>query len=133
MGRMKTKNNLKDEEMKLQKLLSADIYRDGGSLECTWLTDENVEWTVMLKIQNWQQRVDKRTYRLFNCKMDAAKLAVPVEKESEQHVVLLALIEEWLTKENLPFSMVEMDTTTTHGYHNYYLRRLLAELKAGRY
>ncbi len=37
-------------KMKLNKLIYCEMYRDGGSLEATWTTSEDSEWTLCLKV-----------------------------------------------------------------------------------
>jgi hypothetical protein len=82
--------------MKLVKLINCDIYRDGGSFEGIWLTDDNKEWAVTLLIVDWDDPKETRHYTLFNCKRNEVDRYSRIEKDSKEHKFIMATINDWV-------------------------------------
>ena len=114
--------------MKLLKLLHCDIYRDGGSLEGIWLTDENRKWPVTLKINYGQHPNEIKSYRLFNACIDDTRDRLPIIKNSPEHLMIRHLIKEWFADHNL--SLTELEKETVHCNRIY---DLLMELDKGNF
>lgn len=82
--------------MKLEKLINCDIYRDGGSLEGIWLTNDNKEWAVTLLIVEWGDPRETKHYTLFNCKRNEVDQCSKIEKDSIEHKSIMTTINDWL-------------------------------------
>ena len=82
--------------MKIAKLINCDIYRDGGSFEGVWLTDDNKEWAVTLLIVDWDDPKQTKHYTLFNCKRNEVDQYPKIEKDSKEHKSIISLINDWL-------------------------------------
>lgn len=85
--------------MKLSKLINCDIYRDGGSLEGIWLTDDNKEWAITLLITDWEKPTEIMHYTLFSCKRNEVDRHNKIEKCSEQHASIMTLINDWVNSQ----------------------------------
>ena len=86
--------------MTLSSLLSCDIYRDGGSLEAVWQTDEGKEWVLTLRIDSWDHPNDPKTYQLYRGRLKELKPHERIEKGSAEHLQIMELIRNWKVPES---------------------------------
>ena len=78
--------------MKLVKLLSCEIFRDGGSLESIWLTDDNQEWAITLLIVPESLQNHHPTYELYNTEMASVAKEQRIQKDSPQELEIRVII-----------------------------------------
>jgi hypothetical protein len=107
--------------MKLIELISCDIYRDGGSIEGVWLTDEKDEWSIALKVKPWNTSTDTREYTLHQGKLAEVERHPRIEKGSYQQKEIMRMISDW--------SSSETDSASSNNRFD----SLWAELKKGNY
>lgn len=113
--------------MKLITLISADIYRDGGSLEATWLSDEQKEWALCLHVRSWRDPHEAKTYHLYMCKLNERTVHQRIEKNSAEHQQIIKAVEAWaLANQILPEEM-QKDPDL------FSVSCLLSALRAGNY
>lgn len=113
--------------MKLIKILDCDIYRDGGSLEGIWQTDERAEWVVTLKIQKGMIGQNP-VYALYNCKLNNVKQHQQIRKGSQEHKDIINRIEEWLAEHQ-----IQPEDVKTGIFNSNPFKDLFYELKHGNY
>jgi hypothetical protein len=114
--------------MKLLELISCDIYRDGGSLEATWKTDNKKDWTIFLKVDLWKQPIKVKTYRLFNCNVKELADHQQITKGSAEHLQLMKLAEDWESEGHKGLDALGKTTTGLFSFEH-----LMNELKKGNY
>lgn len=114
--------------MKLISLISADIYRDGGSLEATWLTDEQKEWTLCLHVRSWQDPREVKTYHLYACKLNERAAHQRLEKHSAGYQPVMEAVEAWASSNTLTPEGLQIDRDSI-----FSLLHLMDELRAGHY
>lgn len=114
--------------MKLIKLLSCDIYRDGGSLEGRWLTDEDKEWTVTLKINSWDKPDEMKHYQLFNSGRNDIGKNPQIAKGSVEHHAIRNLIDSWVAEHNILLANIEKERADSNRLYD-----LLIELEHGNF
>jgi hypothetical protein len=95
--------------MKLLELISCDIYRDGGSLEATWKTDNKKDW-------------------LFNCNVKELADHQQITKGSAEHLQLMKLAEDWESEGHKGLDALGKTTTGLFSFEH-----LMNELKKGNY
>ena len=106
--------------MKLVKLISCDIYRDGGSYEGIQLTSDNKNWAVTLLIVDRVDPKEIRHYRLYNCKRNDIGQYSIIEKDSKENKLIIATIKNWIK-------------INEQSVDNDRLHELLTELNIGNY
>jgi hypothetical protein len=114
--------------MKLQTLISCPIYRDGGSLEATWLNDEDMECTLTLSINSWNDPREISSYKLYNCKLSEQMHHARIEKNSPEHERIVQMIEAWASANQSLLQELEKE----HGSFNR-IPLFLKELRKGNY
>lgn len=106
--------------MKLIKLKDCDIYRDGGSLEGIWETDEGKEWAVSLKIQFGRDRVSDfrdRPFKLYNSTMHEKDVNA-ITKNSPQHHSIISLISDWMSSNNIVLTDMQKEIANNNRFYD---------------
>jgi hypothetical protein len=114
--------------MRLVKLIDCDIYRDGGSIEGVWLTDENKNWAVTLKIDHWGSKVKTVDYHLYNCPIDETNSNHRIVKNSVEHNYVIAIINKWVLENNIQLIDLKKEVVNCNRLYD-----LLVELEKGNY
>jgi len=114
--------------MKIKQLISCDIYRDGGSLEATWHTDDQKEWSVTLHINSWKDPREIKTYHLYNCKLKEKAAHSRIQKNSPEHQQIIEAIETWASANTLSPEGLQKSRDSL-----FSLLHLLEELRKGNY
>ena len=114
--------------MKLIKLLSCDIYRDGGSLEGIWLTDEDKEWAVTLKINSWDKPDEIKHYQMFHAGRNGIGKNPQIAKGSIEHATIRNLVDSWMAEHNILLADLEKERAGGNRLYD-----LLVELDRGNF
>ena len=97
------------------KLITCDIYRDGGSLEGLWLTDENKEWAATLRIVRREVKGAERTYQLFQAPLNAIGQNPQIAKGSPEHIAIMDHILSWVGSTIFRWQCSKKNRKTTTG------------------
>lgn len=114
--------------MKLQTLISCDVYRDGGSLQATWLSDEGKEWNLTLRINSWKDPREVKSYRLYQCKLAETASHPRIEKNSPVHEQIVTIVEAWASANMSLLEELEKDRDSFNC-----IPLFLAKLRTGNY
>ena len=104
--------------MKLVELLSADIYRDGGSYSADFLTDENLNYSIFLKCSKMPDEIGLHHKWLFEysgnelpyINTNFSENFIPVLTGSIQEINLLKRLKKFVEENNQLNSKDESET-----------------------
>ncbi|WP_111859915.1 hypothetical protein [Acinetobacter sp. CFCC 10889] len=117
--------------MKLKKLKDAVIFPDGGSLEASWLTEDDQDFYVTLQYQHTKSEENSSDfYALYFCDAYSTKQHFQIIKDSQAYQDFMEMVKQWMSEHNFTLEYFKLNESTL-GYDQAY--NFFVALEKGNY